>query len=293
MVFYLTDQYGFPWLITADNGGSEIKTQPSPVGGGAQSASTINDTGNTTSWQIGIELDGDNIPQVTITQITYSSAYPQQRLFSSDGVFAYIFLVTNDGLGDYELTVTTASLGGTQGLIGGKNYTRYTTAVQGQDQINVPTLCSLQINNVDAAFQIPLQGQYVQIYSNKYQKYYFTGYITSNPELTPLGVGNVPGYILFKYMVKCTSEEYLLNNKAVPYMPPFVGLTQGQIIVQLAQNLAPGLEIDLTSHVASGDIVPYYAYDPSQSWSQLLQKFAGQSLYRYKVLNHVLYFEPY
>src|ERR1039458_1000285 len=102
MTFYLTDQFGFPWLVTADNGGSEIKTQPSPVAGVSQSDSTINDTGNTTSWKIGIELDGDNIPRVTITQITYSSAYPQQRLFSSDGVFAYIFLVTNDGLGRSE-----------------------------------------------------------------------------------------------------------------------------------------------------------------------------------------------
>src|SRR5690242_16772922 len=140
-----------------------------------------------------------------------------------------------------------------------KDYTRYVTQIQIQDQINVPTLCTLGLSNVDGGFSVPLQGSYVQIYSEKYDRYHFTGYITAIPELQPLGLsGTLPGGYSWNYILRCTSEEYLLNNQAVPFIPPFIGLTQGQILAQLATILNPSLGLDVSSFVASGDIVPYY-----------------------------------
>jgi len=184
------------------------------------------------------------------------------------------------------------------------DYTRYVTAgsLQIQDQLNVPTLCSFTVVNQDPLFIVPIQGAYIEVWSNQNQRYLFTGYITSQPASTFLGLNpnagpstpdNKATAAMFSYAVLGTSEEYLLNNVPQTFLPPFTNRTQGEILGTIATALKPSLGLDVTSYVASGDIVPYFEYDPTQSWSALAKQFADASRYRYKVLNKVLYFQPY
>ncbi|MDE2439216.1 MAG: hypothetical protein KGN01_07555, partial [Patescibacteria group bacterium] len=177
------------------------------------------------------------------------------------------------------------------------DYIQYleTGSLRVQDQINTPTLCTFNLDNINPQFAPPQIYNYVELYSDKTQSNIFTGVISVQPEVQPLGVRPLTGYspYMLRYVCQCTSDEYLLNNKVLAgFVPPFVGLTEGQIIQQLTELLAPGI-FDVTSHVASGDIVPYYLYNPSNSWSTIVEQFANQSLMRYKVINKTVYFQPY
>lgn len=178
----------------------------------------------------------------------------------------------------------------------GSDYTRYlqSGSLQIVDQINVPTLCNFNLTNNDNQFVPPVQGAYVQVYSSTYNLYPFTGYISVTPERSYQGLSTRQPSLprLYQWSVKCTSDEYLLNNKTTPFIPTFANQTKANILGTIADILAPGF-FDVTSFAASGDIVPYYQYDPSQSWSALAKQFADDSTYRYKVLNKKFYFQPY
>lgn len=162
------------------------------------------------------------------------------------------------------------------------------------DQINVPTFCDFILVNTNNTFQVPVRGAYVQVYSTLHNLYPFTGFITSPPEQQLLGVSTSQISLprKYRYSIKCSSDEYLLNNKATEFVPTFVNQTKAQILAAIAETLAPGY-FDVTSFAASGDVVPYFQYDPSQSWATLAKQFADDSLYRYKVINKKFYFQPH
>ncbi|MDE2098291.1 MAG: hypothetical protein KGL39_13645 [Patescibacteria group bacterium] len=161
------------------------------------------------------------------------------------------------------------------------------------DQINVASVCQITLANSDPLFAVPAQGDYVEIYSQKFDKWLFTGFITAQPAQVYLGQGNFGNAgVAWQYAITATSDDYLLNNKATPFIPAFVNQTQGSILATLANVLAPGY-FDVTSHVASGDIVPYFQYDPSVSWSALAKQFGDASRYRYRCIQKTVYFQPY
>lgn len=195
------------------------------------------------------------------------------------------------------------------------DYTQY--VVEGtltvQDAINVPTVVNFDLAALDSTFVVPSQGAYVQIVSEiygsngsylqsgqsplLYGKVLATGFVTNQPEAGFLGLNEKVGYQKFgfqqlSYKINVTSDEWLLNTKFVPFVPAFVNQTQGQILANIAEALRPGV-FDVTSFVASGDLIPYYQYDPTQNWSDIAKKFADGSRYRYKLINKVLYFLPF
>ncbi len=94
-----------------------------------------------------------------------------------------------------------------------------------------------------------------------------------------------------KYSFQCTSDDYLLSTKAIPFIPSYVNRTQGQILSDLAEVLCPGF-FD-TSLVQDGDIIPFFAYDPTKSWSQVAKTFGDSSRYRWKVRDKRIYYVPY
>lgn len=181
--------------------------------------------------------------------------------------------------------------------IGTQVYTQYVgdKTVKIEDGLNVPTLLTMTLFNNDNSFIVPVRNAYVTIISRKSSKVLFSGFITQTPQATYLGAGgNVPAFNFerYSYSVVATSDEWLLNVKAVPFIPAFVNQTMGQILAVLANALAP-FYFDVTSHVDPGDLIPFYEYNPSQTWAEIAKTFADAARYRYKVINRTVWFKPY
>lgn len=171
-----------------------------------------------------------------------------------------------------------------------------------EDSINVPTLTSFQLAAYDSAFVVPKRSSYIQIVSEIYApnggfgsgKILATGFITNTPERQYQGLSEKIGkygYQLYNYNCNVTSDEWLLNCKTVSYIPAFVNQTDSQILAQIAEVLAPGF-FD-TSLMASGTLVPYYQYDPTQTWSDIAKSFADANRYHYKVINRQIIYQPF
>jgi hypothetical protein len=177
-----------------------------------------------------------------------------------------------------------------------RDYTRYVdqTSVQITEKINVPTQFSALIYPLDGAFIVPPTLAYVKLWSQTNQRSLFTGFLTNTPVRSFLAKDgrqtNFAGQ-LFSYSLSCTSDDYLLGTKAVTFIPAFVNRTQGEILADLADILCPGF-FD-TSLCASGDIVPYFAYDHTQTWPQIAKTFGDGSRYRYKVRDKKIFYVPY
>lgn len=168
------------------------------------------------------------------------------------------------------------------------------TSLSIQEQINMPTTMTFNLTNSSPAFPGLLPRAYVQLYSTLKKRSLFTGYISATPQMTALGTGaasSLPSKRLFQFAVNCQSDDYLLSIKSVQYIPAFINQTQGAILTSIAETLCPGI-FD-THSVMSGDIVPYYAYDPTQTWSEIAKTFGDGIRYRYKVRDKKIWYVPY
>jgi hypothetical protein len=186
------------------------------------------------------------------------------------------------------------------------DYTQYVAdgSLSIEDSINVPTVINFILTPTNNAFAIPPRSSYVTVVSERYAsggggygsgKVVATGFISNSPSAEYLGLSPKLtnfGEQQLSYKVNATSDEWLLNCRAIPYIPAFVNRTEGEILAGIAETLAPGF-FDVTSFVGSGDIVPYYQYDPSQTWSDVAKTFGDATRYRYKVINKQIYFQPF
>ena len=186
------------------------------------------------------------------------------------------------------------------------DYTQYVAdgSLSIEDSINVPTVINFILTPTNDAFAIPPRSSYVTVVSEQYAsggggkgagKIIATGFVSNLPSTEYLGLSpklTSFGEQQLSYKVSVTSDEWLLNCKTIPYIPAFVNRTEGEILAGIAETLAPGF-FDVTSFVGSGDIVPYYQYDPSQTWSDIAKTFGDATRYRYKVINRQIYFQPF
>ena len=170
------------------------------------------------------------------------------------------------------------------------DYTRY--LVQGtlsaEELLNQPSTVDFTLTNFDTQFVIPRRSSYVRIYSAKFNKSFASGFITQEPEREYLGPTSNKHQL--NYRVKVSSDDWLLNQKSVPFIPAFVNQTMGQILTRLATALLPSF---FTYDCDDGDIVPFYQYDPKKQWSQIAKDFGDSIRFRYKVIDRVIYFKPY
>jgi hypothetical protein len=182
------------------------------------------------------------------------------------------------------------------------DYTRYVImqSIDVEDSINTPTLLSFTLANTDGAFKIPVRSAYVQLVStlsplSATGAYLATGYITNEIQRKFLGGGGraaiAQRFQHYEYDVKVTSDEYLLNTKATPFIAAYINRTMGQILTDLTNVLAPGF-FD-TSGIQAGDLVPFFQYNPENKWSDTAKEFADQAQYRYKVIGKKIFFVPY
>lgn len=177
------------------------------------------------------------------------------------------------------------------------DYTRYlfSGSLKVEDSINQPTLTTFLLSNNDNGFVVPVRNAFVQIFSSRYNKYVATGVITNEPIRKFIGLNPKASsfnFQAFEFQINVTSEEYLLNMKQIPYVPAFTNRGSGQILADWANQLMPGF-FDVTSFVASGDLIPKFDYDPTKTWSDYAKTFADQSRFRYKVINRTIIFQPY
>lgn len=188
--------------------------------------------------------------------------------------------------------------------VGGQeiDYSKYVDwkGLRVQEDLNLPSKITFSLIPSDSAFKSPPQRAYVKLTSDRWMRSLFTGYIASEPKRSYIApapsVFGEQGFVgipaqLFQYSVIATSDEHLLNIKAVPFIPAFVNRSQGQILSDLADILCPNF-FD-TSMVGSGDIIPFYQYETGQSWSEIGKKFADASRYRLKVRDKQIFYTPY
>lgn len=181
---------------------------------------------------------------------------------------------------------------------GDVSYTHYVMAetINITKGLNIPTTCKFSMQSSDAAFIVPTARAYVKIYSTTYKRYLFTGLIQVDPGTTFMGLSQFPAnteqqFQVYQFDIQCTSDEYLLNIKSVPFLPAFSNRYQGDILIAIAQALAPGyFNFD---YVAKGDLVPYMQYDPTQSWSEIAKEFGDASRFRYSVIDKEIHYQPY
>lgn len=185
--------------------------------------------------------------------------------------------------------------------LGEVDYTRYLipASVDIEDSLNTPTLFSFTLANLNGAFKAPVRSAYVRFASTTSPlsvtgANVVTGFVTNSPQWRFLGVGPGPsnqGFRHYELDVKVTSDEYLLNTKSVPFIAAYINQTMGQILTNIAETTAPGY-FD-TSGIQSGDLIPYFAYDPTQTWSDIAKQFGDQAQYRYQAIGKKLFFVPY
>lgn len=179
---------------------------------------------------------------------------------------------------------------------GDVDYTDYVLpgSISIQKSINIPTTCTISLVGFDNGFTVPVRHSYIKIYSTTNKRYLFTGFNTTEPANTFTGLSQkIPktNFQMYQYNLSCTSDDYLLNIKSVPFIPAFINQTQGQIIKALAEILCPGyFNYD---NIDDGDLVPYLAYDPTQSWYEYVQNFGNASRYRYSCINKQIIYKPY
>lgn len=176
------------------------------------------------------------------------------------------------------------------------DYTKFLdqASVQIQERINFPSQMNFNLIPY-ASFTVPAPRSYVKLYSTRWQRSLFTGFISAAPQPTYMGIGQATamtqaGQVL-SYGIVVASDEYLLNIKAIPFIPAYINRYQGEILSDLAEQLCPGF-FD-TSQIMQGDLVPFFSYTPSQAWSDIAKTFADGSRYRYKVRDKQIFYTPY
>jgi hypothetical protein len=172
-----------------------------------------------------------------------------------------------------------------------QDYSRYVdwTSVQVQNTLCAPTQMTFGLYQFDQQMVPPFERCYVRLYSENDARTIFTGYVAVTPDTQFMAFNPVQQFL--KYSVTCTSDEYLLNFKSVPYIPAFINQTQGQILAQLAEVLCP--KFFDTSGIQPGFLVPYFAYDPTQTWSTIAKQFGDAAHYYYFCRDRKIVYLPY
>jgi hypothetical protein len=157
-----------------------------------------------------------------------------------------------------------------------------------KDVLNSPDLLDFSLFPSDASFVKLNRGAYIQLDTASYGPW-FTGFITSEPNLTYLGSRN--DLAVYGYVYEASGEDYILNLKPLPLLSPFMNISQGQILKTLASVMAPEWKFDV-SQVQDGLMMARYIVDPTQKWKDVVDAFCKAANYRFACRQGKLFFEP-
>ena len=157
-----------------------------------------------------------------------------------------------------------------------------------KDVLNSPDILDFSFIQADEGFVKLQRGAYIQLDTASYGPW-FTGFITSDPNLTFLGSRS--GQPVHGYVYEASGEDYLLNLNPLPLLSPFMNITQGQILKTLAGVMAPEWNFDV-SNIQDGLMMARYIVDPTQKWKDVVDAFCKAANYRFACRQSKLYFEP-
>jgi hypothetical protein len=179
------------------------------------------------------------------------------------------------------------------------------------DRTGDPDFLDFTLVNTDVGFARLKRGDYITINSPAVNGYgamfygsdafgsptaspsygtWFSGYLTQEPDFDYLGKDSVTKLPMWSFKYRATSDDVILNQRALGILPPFVNMTMGAILKALAALLAPGM-FDVTG-VQNGLTLARYVPDPKKKFSDVVDDFCKIARYRFRAANHALSFVP-
>ena len=154
-------------------------------------------------------------------------------------------------------------------------------------KINQPAQFKCSLLGSSPGFAIPVAGARVTV-AKADGSFLFTGYLIQAPQFEHLGYGEQGA--VYRYEVIAESDEFLLDQKALPNRAPFVARSAGSALRQLAQDLLPG-GFD-TSGVEDVDVLAAYEVNPEKKFSYHAGEIALSARASYRAMNGALVLAP-
>jgi hypothetical protein len=164
-------------------------------------------------------------------------------------------------------------------------------------ELNVAQHCTFLVGGDLVAlnsFPPPVQGTEVWIDSTTFPLF-FTGYITSEPEVVPVGEADNPDGTrtpLYGYVCDCHGCEVLLDMNRIGIIPPFTNKTIGDIIAALGDYLIPG-RFDWTNVKGFGSVIPVYRTTPDQRFSDVVKDLIANQATKMWFTRYIAYIAHY
>lgn len=162
-----------------------------------------------------------------------------------------------------------------------------------KDRLNDLKYLDFSLVPSDGNFVKLLRGSYIKLQTSAMGTW-FTGYITNDPDIERLGTE--AGKEVFGYKYQATSDDYILNLKPIGILPPFLNMTQGDILKALVEILAPSHNFDV-SNIQPGLSLARYVVDTSSGvggatkyFSDIVKEFADQAAYTWWAKDNTLNF---
>lgn len=154
--------------------------------------------------------------------------------------------------------------------------------------LNEPSTLDFTLARWGSGFVLPRRGSYFQLGITG-NPTYFTGFCTEAPELEFEGKRPSDDQAIWSWQFKLTSDEYILNLAPLGILPVYINQTQGNIIKDLANRIAPG-KFTVTD-VDDGQMVPYYLVDPTKTFSEIVKEFCEAAYFRFWANDFTLFYE--
>lgn len=150
-------------------------------------------------------------------------------------------------------------------------------------KINQPALFQCSLLGSAPGFVVPIAGARVTV-AKAAGSFLFTGYLIQAPQLEHMGHGEQGA--VYRYELIAESDEFLLDQKALPNRTPFVARSAGSALRQLAQDLLPG-GFD-TSAVEDVDVLAAYEVNQEKKFSYHASEIALAARASYRAMNGAL-----
>ena len=154
-------------------------------------------------------------------------------------------------------------------------------------KINQPSKLTCSVVGNSSGFVVPVIGARV-VLAKTNGSLVFTGYLISAPQFEYLGWGEQAP--VYRYDLIAESDEFVLDQKALPNRAPFVQRSAGSALRQLAQDLLPGGFN--TSAVQAVDTLATYEVNPQKAFSFHAAEVALAARGSYRAMNGALALAP-
>lgn len=138
-----------------------------------------------------------------------------------------------------------------------------------------------------ADFAVPGAGANIKV-ANSDGDFLFTGYLEQTPQYEYLGEGERGP--VYRYDLVATSDEFLLDQKALPDRAPLVARSAGSAMKQLLEDLGP--DAFDTSGVQDLDVLASYYVNPQKKFSDHAAAIAAAARGSYRVVDGAFTLQP-